>query len=237
MNDEKKRPEDPDVPYGVVGWISHLTAKFLFPLGLTLWAGFWYDWIIPVSKWLVIGLLSSGTVSGGLGLARHVSWLQSRSTLHRWVTIAWLSTSGPIILISATGFVFVAIKGLESAIDYIRQVPDVVGACLAVFAGVVAFVLRRYLRVTYGLVEISASIYLAMGFVEERYDIARHALGSIDPKDAVKGFWCASVYLLVRGLDNIEVGFVDKDDKKQDRLWIWAKRKYASRFKSLMRST
>lgn len=76
-------------------------------------------------------------------------------------------------------------------------------AALGTFAGILLFLMRKYLRIAYGALEIIVAIIGLAGY----------------PATAQSGGipWLISllalVYILVRGLDNVDCGFKDRREK------------------------
>ena len=97
---------------------------------------------------------------------------------------------------------YVEYQSLQLATDPLRK--GYAGVAITLVAGLSLFGMRTWYRITYGLTEIMVGVYLAW----VKWTTTTGPLGELS-KDSVfvTGLLTASIYLVVRGLDNVQTGW------------------------------
>lgn len=204
--------------------LRHVLHEYGF--GLVLFIGSLYAMRAAASQSDAGGWLKSGTVVSLVLMVLASSMakdphFEKRLRVRRWMTAIGLVAFGASIagvfvqLVVGAGYLGPLIY------DFLRRSPTAAGVTCIILLGSLAFLIRRYLRAIYGLVEMAVSVQLGMVFMQDRYDDASGAIGGLQWNDAMKGILCTSVYLFVRGADNVDVGLFDEKQHRRDRLWSW----------------
>jgi hypothetical protein len=205
------------LPFVVVGgaiafeiWTGEHNVPFLFVSGPILVAANTLFWTLAAAFPFDDAIGRARTVRVGIAI-RDIGF---------WV--------GMIILIAygSAGF-FLAGRWV---LERISEGPSAQGAVGVAVLGLVFFLLRLKLRSTYGGLEVILGIIIGANTYAKSFT---HGVTDIKPSwssaDLALGVLTAGVYLVVRGLDNVQQG-IEKDPKDPlaGALWRRLKRNYAS---------
>lgn len=135
---------------------------------------------------------------GGMMFMVSVEFESSRSRLISNV-VFWF---GLPIITGALLWSFVEYRDLQSVADPIRK--GYAGVGITLIAGLALFGMRSWYRISYGATETLVGLYLAW----MKWTTTTGPLGELS-KDTVfmTGLLTASIYLVVRGMDNMQTGW------------------------------
>jgi hypothetical protein len=164
------------------------------------------------------------------GLNREPTWFKVGMTACQWTLFAglgggaafgvmerylrprprvWAVFSDLIVILLLAGvamlLVLPAARVLSTLAGWIAEAPPVLAGGTVLALGLLLFGTRYALRAVYGFVEVVVGVVVGTTKLTAVYSLPLHA----DWKtfDLALGVLCAGVYLVVRGLDNIHVGF------------------------------
>lgn len=86
---------------------------------------------------------------------------------------------------------------------------------MGVLLAIILFALRKYARIAYGGVEIAAGL-LGLWIYPKAPPVAAQVL-SVGSAAWLIG-WLSLIYILIRGMDNVDVGFAARRKRREDRL-------------------